>query len=184
MDLHGSSKMQFPEDGVLQGQNEVALDAMAPYISNAHIVGLGEATHGSHLQFAMKVRLIQYLTEGQGYRVFVIEAPKPSADKVDDYIQTGEGSPRNLVTNLQYWPWKTQEIVDLVEWMRFYKLNHTANDKIHSRGKLQRRQSRIVHQPTKSWTPPILQPINQPGGSLRSLKGQIWSKQIRHTRWA
>jgi erythromycin esterase len=94
--------------------------ALKDIIGTARIVALGEATHGSHEFFQMKHRLFEFLVEEMDFTVFAMEAYWAEATLINDYVHTGEGSVTQLLANLGYWPWQTQEVVELIEWMRAY----------------------------------------------------------------
>jgi erythromycin esterase len=117
------------------------INALGSMVGNARIVGLGEATHGTHEFFRMKHRMLQYLVEEQGFSTFGIEATFPEATRLNRYVLTGEGNPRALLTNLYFWTWNTQEVLDMIEWMRAYnadpahtrKLTFWGFDTVYSR---------------------------------------------------
>src|SRR5260370_7138560 len=50
------------------------LQPLQPIVGSASIVGLGEATHGSHEFFTMKQRLLEFLVEKMGFTMFAMEA--------------------------------------------------------------------------------------------------------------
>jgi len=87
-------------------------------IGGSKVVALGEVTHGSSEIFKMKNRIIQYLAINNGFDIFSIEANMPEAYKVSDYVVRGEGDPAKLITGMLFWTWRTQEVLDMVEWMR------------------------------------------------------------------
>lgn len=89
-------------------------------VSNARIVGLGEGTHGTREFFQMKHRLTELLAKESGFTVFAIEANMPEARRVNRYIQTGRGDPREAIDGLYFWTWDTEEVLAMVEWMRRY----------------------------------------------------------------
>lgn len=89
-------------------------------IGNARIVGLGEATHGSKEFFKMKHRLIEFLVNEMGFTIFAIEANLPECARLNEYILTGKGEPKELLKGLHFWIWNTQEVLDLILWMRQY----------------------------------------------------------------
>lgn len=41
----------------------------------------------------------------------------PESYKVNDYIFEGKGNPADLLKDLYFWTWRTQEVFDMVEWM-------------------------------------------------------------------
>ncbi|GAA2942484.1 hypothetical protein GCM10011428_71460 [Streptomyces violaceus] len=66
-------------------------------IGDARVVGLGEATHGSHEFFALKHRVFRHLVEEQGFRTFALEAPWSTGLRLNAYVLRGEGDPRRIM---------------------------------------------------------------------------------------
>jgi erythromycin esterase len=93
---------------------------VAGMAGGAHIVGLGEGTHGTSEFFHMKHRLLEYLAANAGFTIFAIEANMPEAQLVNDYVLYGVGDPRKVLEGMYFWTWNTQEVLDMIEWMRAY----------------------------------------------------------------
>ena len=91
-------------------------------VGNARVVAFGEGTHGTREFFRMKLRAFEYLVERQGFTHFTIEATMPESRAMDRYVTLGEGDPAKLLSNLYFWTWNTQEVLDLVRWMRAYNV--------------------------------------------------------------
>ena len=89
-------------------------------VGDAQIVGLGEGTHGTSEFFRMKSRLTSFLAREMGFTVFAIEANLPEAFRINHYITTGVGDPKELLRGMYFWTWNTQEVLDMIEWMRQY----------------------------------------------------------------
>jgi len=89
-------------------------------VGAARIVALGEATYGAGESFQINRRLLQYLVREKGFTVLAIEANWPEALAVDRYIKTGDGDAREALAAMNFWAWYTQEMLELVEWMRSY----------------------------------------------------------------
>ncbi|MCL2727039.1 MAG: erythromycin esterase family protein [Bacteroidales bacterium] len=87
-------------------------------IGSSKVVALGENSHGSSEIFNMKNRLIQYLAENHDFDIFSIEGAMPEAYRLNDYTVLGEGDPRNLIAGMYFWTWRTEEMLNMVEWMR------------------------------------------------------------------
>ncbi len=87
-------------------------------VGDAHIVALGEGTHGTAEFFRMKHRIIRYLAEEMGFTLFGIEASMPEAELLNDYVLNGEGNPATLIAGMYFWTWRTDEVLALVKWMR------------------------------------------------------------------
>ena len=96
-------------------------DDLRPFrdmIGSARLVGLGEGTHGTREFFRMKHRMFAFLVRNLGFNQFSIEASLPEALAVDQYVQTGRGDVPSLVRGMRFWTWSTEEVYDLVRWMR------------------------------------------------------------------
>ena len=99
-------------------------------IGDARIVALGEATHGTHEFFQMKHRMLEFLVEEMGFDTFAMETAWPEANLINDYVHTGKGNPAEFLKSLHYWTWDTQEILDMINWMRAYNENPNNTRKI------------------------------------------------------
>ncbi|WP_435603522.1 erythromycin esterase family protein [Streptomyces sp. bgisy130] len=105
--------------------NTADLRALGSMVGDAKVVGLGEATHGSHEFFAMKERVFRYLVEEKGFTTFALELSWSAGLQIDDYLQTGKGDARTLAkAALANSPWDREEFVSLIEWMRVYNRHH------------------------------------------------------------
>ncbi len=101
-------------------------------LGQAKIVGMGEATHGTHEFFQMKHRIFQYLVEKQGFRYFAFEYDFAACLSLDYIIQTGQGTiAEYMKENMKFWTWKTEEVQSLFEWMQNYNRGKPDNQKIH-----------------------------------------------------
>lgn len=96
------------------------LASLRSIVGDARIVSLGEGTHGTREFFQLKHRITKYLAEHMGFRVFAIEANLPEAWRMNDYVLGGEGDPRKLLDGMYFWTWNTEEVLELVEWMRIF----------------------------------------------------------------
>jgi erythromycin esterase-like protein len=104
--------------GPVAGAGFDDLEPLRAMIGDARIVALGESTHGTREQFQMKHRLLEFLASEMGFTVFSIEASSPESYAVDAYVSRGEGDPRQLVGGMLFWTWNTEEVLDMVRWMR------------------------------------------------------------------
>ncbi|MFJ8585690.1 erythromycin esterase family protein [Streptomyces sp. NPDC093595] len=108
-----------------------ALDTM---VGGAAVVGLGEATHGSHEFFAMKHRVFQYLVEERGFTTFALEMSWSAGLRIDAYLQGGPGDPRRIAREtLAGSPWEREEFVRLIGWMRDHNSRH-PDRRVHFMG--------------------------------------------------
>ena len=102
-------------DGVL-GEGAKDLAFLEEVAETARVVALGEATHGTHEFFVVKHRIIEYLVTHMGFSVVALEASDTELRGVQDYLRTGCGDVEALLATLG--ALATQELVDLVRWMR------------------------------------------------------------------
>ncbi|MCX4751319.1 erythromycin esterase family protein [Kitasatospora sp. NBC_01287] len=101
------------------GPDTADLRPLGAMIGDAAVVGLGEATHGSHEFFALKERVFRYLVEEKGFTTFALEIGWPSGLLIDEYLQSGRGDARQVVQEaLGGSPFGRQEFLHLIEWMR------------------------------------------------------------------
>ncbi len=64
--------------------------------------------------------MLEFLASEVGVTIFAIEANMPEAYRVNDYVLTGKGDPRELLKGMYFWTWNTQEVLDMILWMRAY----------------------------------------------------------------
>lgn len=93
---------------------------MKTVIGSARIVALGEATHGTREFFQLKHRLFEFLVMEMGFTTFAIEANWPESLAINDYVLHGQGDPAKALAGLHFWTWNTEEVLDLIHWMRQY----------------------------------------------------------------
>ncbi len=96
------------------------LRSIAPWVSGARVVALGEATHGSREFFQLKHRMLEWLATEHGFTLFGIEANFAEALAVNEYVLTGKGDPSAALAGMYFWTWNTEEVLALIQWMRAY----------------------------------------------------------------
>lgn len=107
-----------PLETVEAGHGFADLQPLGRMVGNARIVELGEATHGTREFFQLKHRIIEYLAAQKGFTIFSIEGNMPEAYRLNDYVLHGVGDPKQLLGGMGFWTWNTQEVLDMVLWMR------------------------------------------------------------------
>lgn len=98
------------------------------------IIGFGEATHGNKEFTTLKSDIFKHLVEKQGYRVFAIEGDFGGGQKVNEYILGGSGTAQEAAKAIGFTIYHTQEMADLLSWMRSYNEHRDAKDQIHFYG--------------------------------------------------
>ncbi|GCE04408.1 erythromycin esterase family protein [Dictyobacter aurantiacus] len=90
------------------------------FVGSARILACGEATHGTHEFFTLKHRLLELLVQEKGFTLFAIEEGWVEAQRINEFVCYGHGDPLRLLDGLRFWTWKTQEMLDIILWMRAY----------------------------------------------------------------
>ena len=102
------------------GHGFADLQPLKRVVGNARIVSLGEATHGTREFFQLKHRILEFLATEMGFTIFSIEANLPEAYRLNDYVLRGVGDPRQLLRGMYFWTWDTEEVLDMILWMRAF----------------------------------------------------------------
>ncbi len=103
------------------------LQGLNPFFKDAEIVALGEGTHGTSEFFKMKHRLIKFMASQNKNITFAFEANLPECRAINEYIHSGVGNAKVLLKGLYFWTWDTQEVLDMIEWMKNYNLSKQGN---------------------------------------------------------
>lgn len=90
------------------------------------IVALGEASHGNVEFQQLKLSVFQNLVENDGVRAFALEGDYGGCEYVNRYIHGGEGTARQAAAAIGFAIYRTDEMADLISYMRKY--NETAKD--------------------------------------------------------
>ncbi|MCB0706217.1 MAG: erythromycin esterase family protein [Saprospiraceae bacterium] len=124
-------KVLVPIDGSNPDAPFTDLDSLA-FLGDAYIVGMGEATHGTSDFFQMKDRLFRYLVENHGFKLFAFEADFAESLFFEAYVLGAEGNLSELMTEkMHFWTWQTQEVLELLNWMRTYNEGKSPEEQIH-----------------------------------------------------
>ncbi|MBT3241974.1 MAG: erythromycin esterase family protein [Bacteroidetes bacterium] len=111
------------------------LQQLEQIVGNAHVVCLGESRHDIREQFQLKHRFIKYLVEELGFTTFILEASLPYSELINGFIEKGEGNLDEIMANMPGWfLWDTQEMSDIISWMRAYNINPENENKLQFYG--------------------------------------------------
>jgi erythromycin esterase len=114
------------------------LEPLRPLAGNRSIVALGDATHGTHEFYTVKLRAIDFLVRELSFDVVALEAPFPTLNRIDAYVQGGAGDPRALLAGLKHaiYPfWNSEELLAVIEWMRVQRRARFASGGAHRRNR-------------------------------------------------
>ncbi|WP_245814280.1 erythromycin esterase family protein [Cystobacter ferrugineus] len=113
------------------GRGVEDLVPLQPVLQDVRVVALGEATHGTREFFQLKHRLFEFLVTRMGFTVLALESNFAEMLALDDYVLTGRGDPARL---LKGETWDTQEVLELVRWMRQYNEDPSHPKKLRLQG--------------------------------------------------
>ncbi len=122
----------IPLKTVEAGNGSADMAPLDKVVGDARIVALGEATHGTHEFFQLKHRMIEYLATRKGFTIFSIEANMPEAYRLNKFVLEGQGDPKQLLKGMYFWTWNTEEVLDMILWMR--EFNKSGNGRIEFTG--------------------------------------------------
>ncbi|MER5227315.1 erythromycin esterase family protein [Streptomyces flaveus] len=96
---------------------------VADIVRDAQVVAVGAATRQAHELSALSHRLVRLLVEDLGFRSLALEGDDASRLGLDEYIRTGTGDPRVMLSKARSF-WQTEEILDVIRWMRSFNRRH------------------------------------------------------------
>lgn len=102
--------------------------------ADSKIIALGEATHGTKDFFQMKHRLFKYFVEKHGYKVFGFEADMGECIYIDRFICKEEGTIEEVMAKMHFWTWRTEEVKELILWMKEFNKGKAYAKQIHFLG--------------------------------------------------
>lgn len=113
----------FRLQGIAPGPGTSDLEPLRQWIGKANLVGLGESIHTSGGYHTAKHRVVRFLVERLGFRALAIESSWASAESVNAYVTTCQGSAEEALRGLDAF-WQSAEVRDLVEWMCQWNRTH------------------------------------------------------------
>lgn len=112
------------------GELPASLNLLKPLFISKQIIGLGEASHGTHEFYELKTKLVQFLVTRCGYRALIMEGSFGSFMFINDYVNGGEGNINSLLRQTGYWMYYTPEISDLLSWIKNFNADKSPDDKV------------------------------------------------------
>lgn len=100
------------------------LNQLDSIFEKSRLIGLGESTHGTSEFTTIRADLFKYMVEKHNYTLFFLEADYNACTRLNRYIQGSEDDGKEALIEVRLWPWLTQELLDVIEWMRSYNLAH------------------------------------------------------------
>jgi erythromycin esterase-like protein/predicted phosphoribosyltransferase len=103
--------------------------ALLDLVGDAHLVLIGEASHGTHEFYEQRARMTRWLIEDNGFSAVAAEADWPDAYRVNRYVRgrsedsTAEEALRGF-ERFPSWMWRNEVVLDFVGWLR----DHNEHD--------------------------------------------------------
>lgn len=82
----------------------------------------------------MKHRLFRYLVEHKGFTAIAFELSLPEAEVINQYVLHGTGDPMRVLGAAYFWIYNTEEVLELIEWMRAYNAEPGRTTKVQFLG--------------------------------------------------
>lgn len=101
---------------------------------NVKILGLGEGSHGAVQFQESKKEVFDILVERHGYKAIVLEADFADCLEANAYVQGGEGDAREIVNKMSFVIYHTQQMADLLDWMREYNASVPETERLRIYG--------------------------------------------------
>ena len=120
----------IPLKSVEEKESFADLKPFKQVLRGVRIVGLGDETHGTHEFFQMKRRLIQFLVKEAGFTVFAMELSYAASVDINEYVLNGKGDRNKLLAKQGLWAWDTEEVSEVIEWLRQYNSSVPAEKKV------------------------------------------------------
>lgn len=100
----------------------------------AQIVALGEATHGNKEFQQLRLDVFQVLVEKYGVRAFALEGDFGGCEAINRYIHGADGTAAEALSTTGFAIYRTEEMENLVEWMRDFNASAAQGDDLRFYG--------------------------------------------------
>ncbi|WP_447637787.1 erythromycin esterase family protein [Flavobacterium microcysteis] len=131
--VHSQNKeLQWLNDNAIplteNSQSDKKFSFLDSELKEKTILGLGEASHGTHEFYTQKAQIIKHLITNSNYKLLGFELTQANIKPINDYLQNGNGDLKALMKSLMLY--NAQEIFDLFQWIKEYNQGQTAAKKV------------------------------------------------------
>lgn len=99
-------------------------------LKRVRIVGVGEATHGTHEFFRFRHRLLIFLIREMRYRTLALETGYATAVGLDAFVRGESADVTKALAEQGLWTWDTEEMRAILNWLRTYNAGVPAPDRV------------------------------------------------------
>ena len=89
-------------------------------VGEAHLVAIGEATHGSKEMIQSRERVLRFLIQERKATIVVFEACFAATQPLNRYVVHGDGTAQEALVATAYWSYANLETLGFVDWVRNY----------------------------------------------------------------
>lgn len=89
-------------------------------VLNNNILAIGENSHGTHEFFTIKFQIIKYCVTKLKYKTIGIESDYAGTIDANKFIREGLGTSADAVYSMGISAWMTEEMKDILEWLKQY----------------------------------------------------------------
>jgi erythromycin esterase-like protein len=113
-----------------------ALEPLLDKIGNAHIVMLGEASHGTHEYYTWRAYITRRLIEEKGFNFIAVEGDWPDCYRVNRYVKGYEANEKrsaDVLHTFNRWPtwmWANHEMAVFTKWLKSFNASLPATKKV------------------------------------------------------
>src|SRR3954453_5038125 len=75
--------------------------------------------------------MVEYCVSQLGFTMIGFEAEYGATLAVNDYVLNGNGKAADVVAGMGFWTWDTEEVVELVEWVRTWNIANKRQVKFY-----------------------------------------------------
>ena len=98
-------------------------DPVLAAVGDAHVVLIGEASHGTHEFYRIRAELTKRLIREHGFAAVAVEADWPDAYRVNRYVRSAgtDGDATEALGDFKrfpQWMWRNADVLDFVGWLR------------------------------------------------------------------
>ena len=121
-----AARQRLPADVIrdaaepLPALDDPAFGKLFDRFAEAHVVLLGEASHGTSEFYRARAAITRRLIEQHGFSIVAVEADWPDAAAIDRYVRhkAPRAATEPAFQRFPTWMWRNVEVDDFVDWLR------------------------------------------------------------------
>jgi protein-L-isoaspartate(D-aspartate) O-methyltransferase len=108
------------------------LQPLLERIGDAHVVLIGEASHGTSEFYRIRAEITKALVEFKGFDFVAVEADWPDAYRIHDFVthkEREEPHEWEAFARFPTWMWRNHEVLDFIHWLRDFNLKQRSPER-------------------------------------------------------